>query len=131
MHAYDAHGNRQGANYVYAANNPFRLQSYAGLPLTYDTNGNLVSGSQATYTYTPDNLMDVATVPGAVTRFTYDADDWRLKKSVDGGATTYYIRGPNGQLLTEWSITGAAATVRDYIYAGSRLLTVAVSQTTP
>jgi YD repeat-containing protein len=130
-HAYDVHGNRQGANYAYAADNPFRLTSYAGLPLTYDGNGNLTSGSQATYTYTLDNLMDTATVPGSVTRFTYDADDWRLKKSIDGGATTYFIRGPNGQLLTEWTITGTAATVRDHIYAGSRLLTVATSQTTP
>jgi YD repeat-containing protein len=128
---YDAHGNRQGTNYVYAANKPFRLDSYAGLPMTYDFNGNLKSASQATYDYTDDNLLAVATVPGAVSRFTYDADDWRVKKAIDGGATTYYVRGPNGQLLTEWSISGTSATVRDYVYAGSRLLTVATSQTTP
>jgi hypothetical protein len=53
-----------------------------------------------------------------------------VKKSVDGGATTYYVRGPNGQLLSEVTSVGGTTTFRDYIYAGSRLLTVAVSQTT-
>jgi hypothetical protein len=32
-------------------------------------------------------------------------------------------------LLTEWIVNGATTTMRDHIYAGSRLITVAESQT--
>src|SRR6185369_12309467 len=51
-----------------------------------------------------------------------DADGWRLKKVTPAGVT-YYLRGLNGELLTEWTNPGPSAVIRDYIYAGSRLLT--------
>ncbi|HET9360845.1 MAG TPA: hypothetical protein VFO58_13935 [Vicinamibacterales bacterium] len=47
-----------------------------------------------------------------------------MKKAVDGGRTFYYVRGLNGQMLTEWDNTGGSATVKDYVYAGSRPIAV-------
>src|SRR5687767_14759757 len=94
------------------------------MQMTYDANGNLETGPGAQFWYTPANLLDVSMVGGTTTRFAYDADTWRVKKAVDNGPTTYYVRGPNGQLLMEWLNTGPVATVREYIYAGSRLIAV-------
>ena len=77
-----------------------------------------------TYTYTPDNLLETAMVPGSTTStaYWYDADTWRAAKG-DGATATFYLRDPTGQLLTEWRIpSDDASTTRDYIYAGSRLL---------
>ena len=77
------------------------------------------------YSYNANNLMDAATVSGTTTTYAYDADDWRVKKAVTGGKTSYYFRGPNGQLLTEWWGTAQSPSTRDYVYAGSRLIAVA------
>jgi YD repeat-containing protein len=128
---YDAHGNRTGTGYTYESGNPFKLTSFGSVTLGYDANGNVTSASagSATYTFGPRNLMSSATTSGVTTAFAYDADDWRVKK-VSGSTTTYSLRGPSGQLLTEWSITGSTTTMRDHVYAGSRLVTVAVAETT-
>ena len=75
------------------------------------------------------NLLQSSTAAGTIVNFGYDADDWRIKKSVQNGATSYFMRGPNGQLLTEWLNTNPNAEVRDYIYAGSRLIAVVKSTT--
>jgi hypothetical protein len=61
---------------------------------------------------------------GVTTQYAYDADAWRVKKAITGGATTYAVRGPNGQLLTEWTNTSPTALARDHVYAGTRLLSV-------
>jgi YD repeat-containing protein len=124
---YDAHGNRVAGGLVYDSGNPFRLQSVSELNMTYDSNGNLRTAPQAEYWYTPANLMEKATVGGTTTRFLYDADAWRLKKAVDGEAPQYFLRGAAGQLLTEWTNNSPNASVRDYIYAGSRLIAVVPS----
>ena len=107
------------------------MSALNGISLGYDNNGNLRTAPSITYDYTPTNLMQSATVGTGTTRYAYDADDWRVKKEVVGGATTYYVRGPNGQLLTEWINTSPTATVKDYIYAGSRLIAVAETTTQP
>jgi hypothetical protein len=133
--AYDAHGNQQtapgGPVYTYHAGYPFHLESVNGYySLEYSNTGNLIDGFGGTYSYTPDNLLAVSTINGgATTHFTYDADAWRLKKAVTGGTTYYYVRGPNGQLLSEW-VNSSPAAGRDYIYAGGRLIGV-VSTTAP
>src|SRR5262249_14741058 len=97
---YDVHGNRQGAAFVYEAAT-LRLQSQNGETFTYDNNGNLTTAANRIYTYTPRNLMAGATVGGATIAYDYDADDLRVKKT-RGGETSYYLRGANGELLTEW-----------------------------
>ena len=122
-YAYDAHGNRRtnaNGTYVYDPGT-LRLMAQNGVPFTYDQNGNLTSTSSATYTYTPENWLAAATVNGNSATYIYDADGWRAKKEV-GGDTTVYLRGPSGELLTEWHDLGATARARDYVYAGNRLL---------
>jgi hypothetical protein len=43
------------------------------------------------------------------------------------------VRGPNGELITDWwnNATTTQAEVRDYIYAGSRLLAVVKTNQNP
>jgi YD repeat-containing protein len=128
---YDAHGNRQDG-YAYHASNPFRLRSIGGaFDLQYDNNGNLISGFGGTYQYLPENLMRESTVGGVTTQYAYDIDDWRVKRAAAGGPAYYFLRGPTGQLLTEGGNTSRTATVRDYIYAGSRLIAVVVGSADP
>ena len=124
--AYDAYGNRlsvNGSPYTYFPGT-FRLQSLNGLSMTYDANGNLQTGPQATYTYRPNNWMESSSVAGTTATYAYSADDTRVKKMVVGGATTYFVRGLSGELLTEWKNTTPDAEVRDHVYAGSKLIGV-------
>jgi hypothetical protein len=121
---YDAHGNRVATNGEIYYPGTFRLQSFNGLTMTYDDNGNLTTGPQATYVYRPNNMLQSSTVAGVTANYGYSADDARVKKAVAGGATTYYVRGLNGELLVEWKNTTPNAEVRDYVYAGSRLIGV-------
>src|SRR4029434_128913 len=72
--------------------------------------------------YTPENWLQTALVDNVVHTYEYDADGWRFKKVTPAGVT-YYLRGLNGELLTEWTNPGPSGVIRDYIYAGSRLLT--------
>jgi IPT/TIG domain-containing protein len=124
QYAYDVHGNRQDPNnaaaYQYDANT-LRLISQYGVPFTYDNNGNLKTAPGRSYAYTPENWLRTAVVDNAVHAYEYDADGWRLKKVTSAGVT-YYLRGLNGELLTEWTNPGPSGVIRDYIYAGSRLL---------
>jgi YD repeat-containing protein len=128
-YSYDAHGNRLTAGsitYAYEPNNKFRLTSDGSFNLTYDDNGNVRSASAATYTYSPENRLMRSDTPSGTTTFAYDADDWRLKKAITNGETHYYVRGPGGELLSDWwnNGPGGQAEVRDYIYAGAHLIAV-------
>ena len=124
--AYDAHGNAQLPNLTYEPANPFRLKTVGGAQVTYDANGSLATGPNVTYTYAPGNRLASVTAGTTTTQYKYDADDWRLKKDVQGGEVHYYVRGPNGALLEDWwnNRPDGKAEVRDYIYAGSRLIAV-------
>jgi YD repeat-containing protein len=123
--AYDIHGNRTNANgttYTYYPGK-LRLSTQNTDTYTYDNNGNLLSGTTPgrTFAYTAWNRVASATMGGTTTNYRYDADDWRVKKS-SGTTTTYLLRGLNGELLTEWKNPGTNGETRDYIYAGSRLI---------
>jgi YD repeat-containing protein len=120
---YDAHGNRTGGGQEYWPGT-LRLKSQNSPTFTYDDNGNLASTGGATYTYTPDNMMETYAGPGGSATYRYDADGSRAKKE-SGGSVSFFLRGANGELLTEFKDPGTSgATTRDYIYAGSRLLAV-------
>jgi YD repeat-containing protein len=130
---YDAQGNRVSGStgtYGYSGN---RLTSFNGMPMTYDAVGNLLTeGAQASFTYRGDNLPSQVVVGATITRFLYDADQWRVRKATDGQPATHYVRGAGGQLLSEWRNTSVSgAIVRDYVYAGSRLLAVWTSAMNP
>src|SRR5262249_11394296 len=96
----------------------------ASSTFTYDDNGNLRTTPNATYAYSPRNMMQSATIGTTTTSYLYDADDWRVKET-SGPTNSYFIRGPHGELLAEWTDPGTAgSSVRDYIYAGARLVAV-------
>jgi YD repeat-containing protein len=129
---YDAHGNRRTSatgTYTYISGKPFHLETASGISgaMGYDDNGNLTSGPGVTYAYGPGNQLRTSTVSGKVVNFNYDADDGRVKKQVTGtgGVTTYFTRGPKGELLSEWINASPQATVKDHIYVGARLISVA------
>ena len=132
-YSYDAFGNRAAstvlgtpATYNYQSSTA-RLTSFTGSgTLAYDGSGNLTSDGVRPYSYTPENLLEVVgptASPAAIYR--YDGDSLRTMK-IDGvsGSTRYYVHGPGGQILSEFeeACAGNRQLVRDYVYAGSRLL---------
>jgi YD repeat-containing protein len=126
LYVYDQHGNRQsvnGSTYAYWPGT-LRLRQQGVESYMYDNNGNLETAPNRTYAYSPHNMLRTATVLGATTTYGYDADQMRIKRTGADGAVTYYFHGPSGELLTEWRNPGASGTIRDYIYAGSRLVGV-------
>lgn len=103
-----------------------RLLSASGAEpdqITYDDNGNTTKDRLGLYTYNQVNLMETATTGGVTTTYRYDGDDLRTLK-IAPDKTSYYLHGPSGQILTELEKVGAGPTnpVRDYLYAGSRLI---------
>ena len=128
-YSYDAHGNRNDAGYQYHQTT-WRLMSDPAISYQYDNNGNTLTAGSATFTYTPQNQVAMATNLGATVNYAYNADEQRVKVA-SAGTSTYYIRGINGELLTEWKNPGTATgRVRDYIYLGSRLLSAVAKDTT-
>jgi YD repeat-containing protein len=132
--AYDAHGNRASnatGTYTYFPDT-FRLQTMGNssgtISMTYDANGNLKTGPQAEFWYTQSNQMSRSTVAGTTVDFGYDANNARNKR-IQGGDSTYFIRGSAGELLTEWKNTSPTSTVKDYIYAAGALISVWTSNT--
>jgi YD repeat-containing protein len=119
---YDLHGNmtQQGADTFTYDPATLRLNGR-----TYDNNGSMTADSVGTYTYNARNQMETATVSGGLSTYKYDADEWRVTKTTPDGTKTYYLRGPNGQLLSELTVTaGGTESRREYIYAGARLIAV-------
>jgi YD repeat-containing protein len=139
QYAFDGHGNRitagSGQPYTYYPDH-FRLKTIGDpqttAPFEYDDNGNLTTGPLTggtgifTYSYRPDNLLSRAVTAAGTTDFAYDGGALRIKRAVAGGATSYFVKGPDGRLLSEWTPgTGNAVTAHDYIYAGGQLIGVA------
>ena len=124
QYPYDVLGNRQtygSVSYTYTGSH---LTGVGMASLTYDSNGNLSSGPNVTYSYTPTNQVAVLQVGPATTTYQYDANNWRIKKT-NNAATTYQLRDLNGRLLTEWTNPGGASeSIRDFIYAGDRVIAV-------
>jgi YD repeat-containing protein len=130
---YDAHGNRltfYGSTYDYYPGTN-RLRQQNNLFFTYDSNGNLKTSNLDSFAYTPDNQLETSNVQSTVVGYVYDADGWREKRFTADSAT-YFLRGARGELLTEAKDPGTpAASARDYIYAGTRLLSVVTAATSP
>jgi YD repeat-containing protein len=137
--SYDNLGNRltkviggQSTGYVYSPGNQ-RLTSASGAEpdsFTYDANGNLIGRQGASFTYTPENMLELATVGPDLSLYRYDGDNLRKLKT-RGGTSQYFIHGPGNQLLSEYGepCPGQVRWVRDYIYAGTRLLAAAETAT--
>ena len=109
-------------NYSYSTT-PNRLDQTTGtggLSFAYNTNGAMTTRGANTIAYDhrglPTGYNSVA--------YTIDSEGKRLKK-VDGGTTTYYLRGANGDVLAEYN--GAGTLGRTYVYAGSQRIAQVIS----
>ncbi len=89
----------------------------------YDANGNMRTAGSDAFLYTPQNMMSSSTVSGVSAAYGYDGDNLRKLKA-GGSATRQYFHGPGDLLLSEFetSCGYVRAPVRDYVYAGSRLV---------
>ena len=67
--------------------------------------------------------MNTSTVGGVATSYLYDADGLRTRK-VAQTKTSFYLHGPGNEILSELERTSdpTLLPVRDYVYAGSRLI---------
>jgi YD repeat-containing protein len=128
--AYDAHGNQTGAYGVPNTYEPgtLRLSSRAGVAYAYDSGGNLVAAGGSTFSHTPDNQVASSTVNGTTTTYAYDGAGERVRKDT-AGDTTIYLRGVNGQVLTEWRRRGTTSSTRDFVYVGAVLLSTVDRET--
>ena len=123
-YAYDRSGNLTSVvtgssrlNYNYSGTStPNRLDSTAvGSTTTtyaYNQNGWMTARGANTLTY---DYRGLTTGYGSA-RYLMDSDRRRVKKTV-GTAVTYYLRGPGGNVLAEYSGQNLSA---NYVYAGSR-----------
>ena len=121
---YDAKGNRltkNGVEQTYWAGSE-RLQSDGVTSYGYDAGGNTTNAGSTTFTYTPFNMQETATVGTAVTTYRYDADNQRRMRT-GPTATEYFVSGPGLVPLAEYrAVGGVLSLAREYLYAGSRLL---------
>jgi hypothetical protein len=127
---YDALGNRTWkagptVTYTYDATTK-RLTSVTGnaqLPevgsYSYDAVGNLVTDPSGTYTYTPFNMLETATVGGRTATYRYDGDNQRAMRILPERTDFFYYG------LSEYALDAGASEarwVRDYLYLGGRLV---------
>jgi RHS repeat-associated protein len=130
-YTYDAMGNRltrslvktatTSTTYTYTAANTRLLSAATGgttLTYTYDANGSVTARkvgntTQVAYTYNADGRMATA----AGTSMKYNAFGQRSVQTLTGGGT-HFLFGPDGTLLAEHNLQGAAQ--RNYIYLNGR-----------
>jgi RHS repeat-associated protein len=110
-YTYDQNGNRTNSGYITDAGN--RLRSDGTYSYEYDFEGNrttrtkIADGTVDTYSWDYRNrLMGIVTtdLDGLVTRtvgYTYDVDDQRVSKTVDGVVENYYLDGNQIAFVTD------------------------------
>ena len=139
--AYDSQGNMTGrtggggsTTFQYnGSTNRLTLTSGAGATtFGYDANGNTRTAGSSTFSYTPQNMMSASTVSGVSAAYGYDGDNLRTYKA-SAAATRQYFHGPGDLLLSEFetSCGNVRVPVRDYVYAGNRLIAAVKSNLDP
>jgi RHS repeat-associated protein len=121
-YTYDKNGNRTNSGYVTDAGN--RLRSDGTYNYEYDSEGNRITRTKVSdltvdeYTWDYRNrLMGIVTtdLDGVVTRsvgYTYDVDDLRVSKTVDGVVENYYLDGEQIAFVTD----GGGTETFHYLY---------------
>jgi RHS repeat-associated core domain len=109
-------------------NNRLSQISFGGLTgnVSYDERGNMTADLFRQYIYDLRNRLieHRYSQPSSLAGYTYDANGNRLVKTANG-ATTYYVRDQQGQVLSEFRQSSASETPawhRDYLYAAGRLV---------
>jgi YD repeat-containing protein len=111
-----------------------QLTGGASGSFSYDNAGSLIADpSGATYTYSQLNALKTSTLGGQTTTYSYSGEGGRAMKTGPDGVPHLYVRGPDGQLLAEYTQSGSNVTLqREYVYAGGQLLaSMAASTVTP
>ena len=137
---YDANGNRRtkqapGLTYIYDVFNRLDFVDGAVASPEYGDyvfdplNGNLQRDPSGTYTHTPSNMLETATVGGVTTTYRYDGDNIRKIRIGQSGGDTLFFHGADNQLLSEFEnpIVSPVRWLRDYVYLGSRLVATVAS----
>jgi hypothetical protein len=118
----DKNGNRTNSGYITDAGN--RLRSDGTYNYEYDDEGNrttrtkIADGTVDTYSWDYRNrLMGIVTrdLDGVVTRtvgYSYDVDDRRVSKTVDGVVENYYLDGEQITFVTD----GGGNETEHYLY---------------
>ncbi|EGC8271653.1 RHS repeat-associated core domain-containing protein [Listeria monocytogenes] len=125
-YTYDGFGNRtqvaisgnETKTIAASYNDGNQLVSWNGEALTYDANGNRTSDGKYTYTWDTGDRLSSITKKGEsepFTSYTYDDDDRRLSKTVDGVTTNYHYDGDSIDVLYETD--GDGKVVRQYVYS--------------
>ncbi len=110
-------------NRAYAPNDPSHTR------MNYDAAGNLINDTYTGYgsrTYDAENRMASSyDVGNAVSRYSYDADGHRVRRST-GGLEWWQIYGMDGEVVAEY-LAGAAPTApqKEYGYRQEELLVIA------
>jgi YD repeat-containing protein len=135
---YNSAGDRltQGSiNFSYNAQRQLsQLTGGASGSFSYDAAGSLTADpSGATYTYSLLNALKTSTLNNQTTTYAYSGDGSRAMKTGPDGVPHLYVRGPDGQLLAEYTQSGSDVILqREYVYAGGQLLaSMAASTVTP
>ena len=128
-YTYDALGNRKSSSVGTGATSysyqpgTLRLTAVGSESFTYYNDGSLATRPGASFAYTADKLLKTATTGSGTTNYRYDGDGMRVARYGPNG-TSYFTHGPGGQILSEFdlSCSGQLRSVRDYVYAGTRLV---------
>lgn len=89
--------------------------SEAGVPVTWNTDGNMTSDGVNTFTWTYGNRLIGASRTGMTASYDYDADDRRTKKTVNGVVT--YTLWSGTEEVGEYD--GSGTLIRRFIPDGS------------
>ena len=116
---YDPVGNRltSSGHADWTYNNRNELESYGGIDSSYDSNGNMVTQTEAgkttVYQYNYENrLIRIELPDGDYITYKYDVRGRRVKKNINGTVTEYLYAGNN--LLAEYDTVGILH--RNYFY---------------
>lgn len=91
---------------------------------SHDTVGNLTGDPSGTYTYTPFNMLETATVGGRTATYRYDGNNER-KARLMPDETVFFYHGLGTALLSEYARRIGETEgrwVRDHIYLAGRLV---------
>lgn len=109
--------------YLYTDNRLTQVIGAVAISFSYDALGNVtrvVKGTDTTTFQYSDAGGLTGVDSGSTASYSYDSRFRRIQKVVAGSIVTRYIPGGEGQILTEYAVTGGWN--RDYIYFNGQLL---------